>query len=60
MTNDEKETLLVPTTAVIPTDDKETDKDKGNPVMGVVFFVMAGLAFALNFIFAKVIYESKP
>lgn len=27
---------------------------------GVLFFILAGFCFALNFIFAKVIYENKP
>ena len=33
---------------------------KDNPKLGVFFYILSGISFALNFIFAKVIYESKP
>ena len=31
-----------------------------NPTKGVVYYLMAGLFFQLNFIFAKVLYERNP
>ena len=31
-----------------------------NPKLGVFFYILSGVSFALNFIFAKVIYENKP
>ena len=33
---------------------------KDNPKLGVIFFLLSGISFAFNFIFAKVIYETKP
>ena len=33
---------------------------KDNPRLGVIFFILSGVSFAFNFIFAKIIYESKP
>ena len=36
------------------------DSGKDNPKLGVFFWILSGVCFALNFIFAKVIYENKP
>ena len=33
---------------------------KDNPTLGVIYRLLGDLFFALNFIFAKIIYESKP
>jgi len=31
-----------------------------NPTKGVIYYLIAGLFFQLNFIFAKVLYERNP
>ena len=33
---------------------------KDNPKLGILFFILSGISFAFNFIFAKIIYENKP
>ena len=33
---------------------------KDNPKLGVIFFILSGVSYAFNFIFAKIIYETKP
>ena len=38
----------------------KTEEKKDNPTLGVIFFTLSGITFALNFIFAKVIYVNKP
>ena len=44
--------------------EKEKQKADGpkndNPKLGVTFFILSGFCFALNFIFAKIIYVNKP
>ena len=39
---------------------KSSAPKKDNPTLGVIYFLIAGISFAFNFIFAKIIYESKP
>ena len=53
---------LVPSdtqTAHEPTKENKAP-NKDNPKLGILFFILSGLSFAFNFIFAKVIYENKP
>ena len=33
---------------------------KDNPTLGVIYFILSGVSFAFNFIFAKVLYERNP
>ena len=33
---------------------------KDNPTLGVIFFILGGVSFSLNFILAKVLYERNP
>ena len=42
----------------MPADDFQPVSD--NPTKGVVYYLLAGFFFQLNFIFAKVLYERNP
>jgi len=52
--------VLIPKSTAESSQTKKSAEKEGNPALGIFFFIVSGFCFALNFIFAKVIYENKP
>lgn len=56
----EKKPLIELLDGQAPPAEVELKQKIDSPTLGALLFILSGIAWALNFIFGKLIYESKP